>query len=341
MLKRVCIATGGTAGHVLPALQLEDELTNERSVFFAGVNLGSNPYFIKKTSKVKTVSGANFSKGLFYGLKRIFKGFKESLQFLRENKIQVVVGFGSFHSFPILLAAKFLRLDLYLYESNLFAGRVNRLFSRFAKKTFVVFEETKNLVGQVECVGFTLCRVKKGLKKNYEKFGLDPNKKTILCFGGSLGSDVINQLSLSLAKRVSSDVQFIHLVGNNNDYKTIEKYYVDQNILHFVTDFHFNMHELYSISDMAISRSGANTIAEQIQFEVPSIHIPFAAAMQNHQEFNARFMQDEIKGSIMFSEDGIDEDEILSCVEKQDWIDEKKNNLACANRTLSAMQLRF
>jgi UDP-N-acetylglucosamine--N-acetylmuramyl-(pentapeptide) pyrophosphoryl-undecaprenol N-acetylglucosamine transferase len=335
MRQRVCITVGGTAGHVLPASRLAEGLKEQHDLFFAGVKLGQNPYFKKSNAAACTIEGANFSSGIYSGSKSIIKGVATSLRFLREHKIQKVVGFGSFHSLPILMAAKLLRLELYLYESNVHAGRVNSLFSRFATKSFTLFDDSHGVYGKKECVGLSLMAKNTSLNKQHyhKKYGLNEKMKTLLICGGSLGSDIINEYAKKVASILPAGVQIIHLVGRGRDLKKFKKLYDGRVAL--VLEYCDHMHELYCMADCAMTRSGANTIAECIQHTLPCIYIPLKSAIGNHQEHNARYMQNEIRGGALITEDHFCQKRVASFVMDVTWLEQKRQMLALAQERLS------
>ena len=303
MAKRVCLATGGTAGHIYPALSLAKSMQSQHIPFFVGVGIKNNPYFQDLGCKICSTKGANFSKGFFHGVKSIVLGTIKSFCFLRQNNITKVIGFGSFHSLPAILAAKCLGLDVYLYESNIKAGRANVFFSLFAKKTFTLFNECYGIRGAKECIGTSLAPRKKCLKKDlyYQKYGLDKDKKTLLIAGGSLGSITINTFAKKIIPFMPKDFQFIHLVGRDEDPQKYRQVYKDRGV--FLASYADSIHEMYAMADCALLRSGANTVAECIQYGVAALFVPFKRAVLNHQEHNARYMQDIIQGASMMPED--------------------------------------
>ena len=148
MGKRILICSGGTGGHIYPAQSLAKELNKKCSVeiLFAGGNLSTNRWFESDKFKYQDISCASFSlrKGLgnFLSAFKILRGVFESIKLIRKFKPNLIVGFGSFHTFPTLIAACITRKTIYLHEQNKQMGKVNRIFARWAKKIFVSFPKT-------------------------------------------------------------------------------------------------------------------------------------------------------------------------------------------------------
>ena len=131
---KVVIAAGGTGGHLFPAQQLAEMLGSDAEVLFAGHHLTANPFFEKRA--FVEISAHPFRFGFFTAC---WKGFWQSMRMLRQFAPDVVVGFGSYHVFPILLAASVLRKKIVLFEANYALGKVNRFFSLWQRKLLFNF----------------------------------------------------------------------------------------------------------------------------------------------------------------------------------------------------------
>lgn len=131
MKLKVLIAAGGSGGHLFPARQLAEQLTGDE-VLFAGHHLSKSPFFEKEKIPFREIESAPLTNKFLF-LKALWKGFWQSVDLLRTVRPDVVVGFGSFHSFPVLLAATILRKKVVLFEANCSLGKVNRFFSLLRK----------------------------------------------------------------------------------------------------------------------------------------------------------------------------------------------------------------
>lgn len=311
MAKKILISVGGTGGHIFPAQSLAEQLGHEEFQFlFVGAYLKTNPYFNSKSFDFLEISASSLS--LKEGIKLISKGFSilkgvfQSIKILRSYKPDLIIGFGSFHTLPLLLAARLLRKPYYLHEQNIQLGRVNKLLAGRSKAIISPYTKTKPYFPKKNV------RAKMPLKfwhkdlpskKEARKLlGLNLNSKTILIYGGSQGALAINELFLeALIYLKGTSFQVLHLVGKNFDIKRAKLQYEREGIDALVKEYEKQMLIWLRASDFCISRSGASTIAEQIEFELPSVLIPYPHA-SNHQELNADYMQDQVLGGIKLIE---------------------------------------
>lgn len=310
MKKKVMITSGGTGGHIFPAMALAEQLEPHAEVVFIGGGLSKNRYFHKEMFPYKDVSCGNVSfKKPFKSLVsfgNIIKGIWTSRQLIKQWKPDIVVGFGSYYTLPTILAAKICGIPIVLHEANRIPGRVNRLLSNHVALTGVHFPDTA-----FQLKGKSL-EIPIPLRKEYKKdrmslydarayFGLLPECSTFLIFGGSQGAQAINRLSseaLLLCEKEGFSFQVIHITGCDATAKELQAGYSKAGIRSCVKAFENHMHLAWQAADFMISRSGAGTVAEQLEFEVPGVLIPFPQAMDNHQESNADFMAYIIGGGI-------------------------------------------
>jgi UDP-N-acetylglucosamine--N-acetylmuramyl-(pentapeptide) pyrophosphoryl-undecaprenol N-acetylglucosamine transferase len=319
---KVLISASGTGGHLIPAQRLAEILKKKNcDIFFAAHGLSTRLFFQKENFSYLDISSSMINKkNIFIAFFKIFKGLIQSLKLLIKYKPNVVVGFGGYHTFPVVLASFLLRKKIILYNSDLILGRVNRVFSKIAKVVAVQFE-MKKLKNSVLVQRFPW-GINNDLKQDFIKgLGFDSNVFTILIFGGSQGSKIINDNFIKCFKNLikNQKIQVIHILGGGYEKEKIKDIYDEYKIKSYVSNFERNLFDFYKISDLVISRSGACTISEIIHFGKPSILIPFKGAKDNHQYENALYMQNEIKMSSIILEDNLTEktlyDEILSFFE--------------------------
>lgn len=328
--KKIVIATGGTGGHVYPAMALAHQLLKESSdlqILFVGGGLARNRYFDRNTFEYQTVACATFvkksPKALLSAFSNIIKGIWQSYRILRKFKPDLVIGFGSYFAFPPLIAAKMVSSPVIIHEANSIPGRVNRLLAPWASLAAVHFPETLHLLkGNVLEVGMPL---RKGFQKGTttkEKaalhYGLNKDKKILLIFGGSQGARAINGLICDAIKQISNqtELQLLHITGDPFIVTEIEKIYQENGIQSCVKAFEDNMQIAWQAADMVICRAGAGTIAEQLEFEVPGILIPYPYAADNHQDHNADFMVATVGGSIKLIEKGLASERLAASIDQ-------------------------
>ncbi len=237
---------------------------------------------------------------------------------IRRYKPSLVVGFGSFHSFPILAAAVILRKPIILYESNIIMGKVNRFFHPFsllAASQFPLHEKT--------CVVTPFHIAENNTETGKTKF-------TLLVFGGSQGARQINTAFADAAlqlKEKGNVFHVIHLTGNEKERDKIALFYDTHHISHEVKAFEENMPLLYARADIAVCRAGAITISELIHFDLPSVLIPYPYSKDGHQEKNAAFLQNTVKGAVTVNNTNVLFEEIDALMQKKDRLMQMQSNI--------------
>lgn len=318
MKKKVLITVGGTGGHVYPAVSLAQQLKTSLpslDILFAGGNLIANRYFEHGSFPYSSIACGSFVKknpfSLMKALILIAKGLWQSRRIINNFQPDLIVGFGSYYTLPALLAAKMGGIPFVLHEANSIPGKVNRLMSSHALLTGIHFPDTAVLlkgksveVGMPLREGYKLDLNNREAARSY--FQLDINKTTLLVFGGSQGARMLNQLVLDTLQQGSADfadkLQVIHVTGNKETVEYFSQHYEKCGIKVCVKDFEKRMDLAWQAADLVISRAGAGTIAEEVEFEVPGILIPYPFAADRHQDKNAEFMVKTVRGAEMFHE---------------------------------------
>lgn len=348
---KVIIAAGGTGGHLFPAQALACDLQNseqETDIAFLGARLQQSPYFDKTRFFSQHIASATFSKKkliyLFSSLFTLQRGLLQALAFFRHFRPDVVVGFGSFYSLPTLIAAKLKRIPIILFESNVLPGRVNRFCSRWAKVSAVQFFVSQlRLKGKTVCVKMPLLQrqiaVTPGEARRY--FDLTEDKLTILVFGGSQGAQALNCLFCGALKGLIAreiDFQVIHMVGSKRRAEKLRDLYEREGILACVKSFEERMDLAWTAADLSISRAGSGTLAEQIEFGIPSILFPFPHGLDNHQALNAAFIEEEIGGAIQLVESRRASSELVNKI--SDLLNNNKKKLMAMKASLAYYKKR-
>ena len=301
---RIIIASGGSGGHIFPAVALAEEIRLKDAsagILFVGSDKAlDRRIFEKEGFKYRLLSAnkmpyrASF-KTLSFLLKLSIDIFK-SLIILMKYSPDAVVGFGGYVSAPVIAAAYILGIPRLVHEQNVVPGRANAMLFRFADRIAVSFEETKKYLGAyAKKAVFTGNPIRASLLKddkagNIKKLGLDPQKFTILVIGGSQGAHNLNKAFLESLSKIDEDIrrslQIIHITGVN-DYGWANAAYRELSVEHRVHSFLDRIEEAYSASDLIVTRSGASAIFEIAYFGRPMILIPYPFAL-SHQSENAR-----------------------------------------------------
>lgn len=308
--KRVLITAGGTGGHLYPAQALAQQLLKQASpadVLFVAGGLSKNRYFDSgRFSFQEIASTPLFSRNplkILKGIGNLFKGTAQSVAILKKYRPDIVVGFGSYYTVPILLAAKWLNIPIILHEANSIPGRANKWLAPLADCVGIHFPLTSSYfkkktieVGLPLREGYHLNAISK--RDALAHYGLSPDKKTLLVCGGSQGARAINQLieqCLPLFKSLS--LQIIHFTGDACKAHELATSYASYGISACAKAFEPQMQFAWCAADFFVGRSGASTVAESIEFEVPGILIPYPYATDQHQEKNADFLVETVQSS--------------------------------------------
>ena len=300
---RIIISGGGTGGHIFPAVSIANaikELRPETEILFVGAEGRMEMHRVPAAGyPIKGLPVAGFDrKNLFKNIPVLIKLFKSqrlARKIVKDFHPHAAVGVGGYASGPTLKVAGSMGIPTLLQEQNSYAGVTNKLLAKQAKKICVAYEGMERFFDKEKII-LTGNPIRQGLlnhpttrEEAISTFGLDPNKKTILILGGSLGARTINQcLMENLDKVKSSDVQFIWQTG---------KIYIEEAkasvakagelpMLH-VTDFISDMAIAYRAADLVISRAGAGSISEFCLLQKPVILVPSPNVAEDHQTKNA------------------------------------------------------
>lgn len=310
---KIIISTGGTGGHIFPALRIKERLIQENfdTILLIG---GKVKIPLKEKGiliKAAPFMGKNLLKAFLNTFINIY-GTLQALKFLTRNPFPVVAT-GSYASFPVLASAFIKKIPYFLLEQNSIPGRVNRIFSRNAAINFLSFEKAEEyLKGKKIFTGNPLREFKKVNKKDArEILDIKSNEKVVLVFGGSQGSKFLNDLTVQISGEMR-DFKFILITGADK-YDSI-KINSQSNIIAF--PFYKDMEILYSATDIAITRAGGITLYELLYFGIPSLLIPFPYASDNHQLHNALEMKRKYAFFEVLEEKNADSSKVMDMIKK-------------------------
>ncbi len=293
-MKKIVLTGGGTAGHVTPNLALipvlkehgyeiqylgsyhgiEKELIEKEGIPYTGISSGKlRRYFSLK----------NFSDPF-----RILKGYSQACRFLKKEKPDVIFSKGGFVSVPVVLAAKHLHIPAIIHESDMTPGLANKLCIPSARKVCCNFPETMKYLPADKAV-LTGSPIRRELLNGsplagYQFTGFSSEKPVLLIIGGSLGSVKVNQAVRSILPELLKTWQVVHLCGKGNLDLSLDSLdgYVQYEYISS------ELKDLFAMSDLMISRAGANSICEILALRKPNILIPLsAAASRGDQILNA------------------------------------------------------
>ncbi|EPP34682.1 glycosyltransferase family 28 C-terminal domain protein [Chlamydia ibidis] len=220
----------------------------------------------------------------------LLSGYRKACREFVNYQPDITIGFGSYHSLPVLLAALRNKIPIFLHEQNLIPGKVNKLFSRFARGVGLSFRAaSEHFPCRAEEV--SLPRRKYAQVNCFVKDFSQLSPK-ICVVGGSQGAKVLNTIvppALATVSKQYGNLCVYHITGMKNPTEPIQLLYDRLGIPAYVKNFEGDMLSVLQSSDLVISRAGATILDEILWAQVPSVLVPYPGAY-GHQEENAKFL---------------------------------------------------
>lgn len=309
---RVIISGGGTGGHIFPAVAIANVIKQHDAnakILFVGAEGRMEMQKVPQAGyEIVGLKIAGFQrKKLWKNITLPFKMLSSSLKakkILKDFAPDVVIGVGGYASWATLKQAQSLNIPTLLQEQNSLAGKSNQILAKQAKRICVAYSGMEKYFPKDKIV-FTGNPVRKNISLLREKtaqlreaavkdFGLNPEKRTVLVTGGSLGAGTVNKaVENNLQYFIDNDIQLLWQTGkfyyagikertaslfaSNPKAKEIIK----------INEFIFYMDKAYSISDVVIARAGALTVSELCLVGKPVILVPSPNVAEDHQTKNA------------------------------------------------------
>jgi len=299
---KVILSGGGTSCHIFPAVSIANEIKSivpEVEILFVGA-LGKMEMEKVPAAGYKIVGLpiAGIQRKLTLANLRfpflLIRSILKARSIVKEFKPNVVVGTGGYASGPLLRAATSMGIPALIQEQNSYAGVTNKWLSKKASKICVAYEGMEQFFPKEKII-LTGNPVRQDIKDIEQKrsegqkfFNLDPNKKTLLVVGGSLGAKGINEaLGLGLKELADNNIQLIWQTGKPY-FETAKQQaspFKEKNIN--AVDFISRMDLGYAVADVVVSRAGAGAVSELCIVKKPSILVPLLTAAEDHQTKNA------------------------------------------------------
>ncbi|HHX23425.1 MAG TPA: undecaprenyldiphospho-muramoylpentapeptide beta-N-acetylglucosaminyltransferase [Thermoanaerobacterales bacterium] len=320
--RKIILAGGGTGGHIYPAIAIANGLKQEfpnSDILFIGTNRGLEKDLVTKAGyPLKTIRVKGFQRKLsfdtFISLKELAAGAWDSIKLIRKEKPDIVIGTGGYVAGPIIFFSALMGIPSIIHEQNVSPGVTNRILSRFVDKIAISFPDSmKHFPKNKTILSGNPVRkeIASGIKEQaLKKYGLSSDLPVVLCFGGSQGAKRINEAFLHVIEAVKDKKKFqvIHITGKNHYEKT-------KNIMSnkgidpdrsghiIVRPYIYDMQDVYAAADLVISRAGALSVSELNICGKPAILIPLPTAANQHQDYNAKFMENNGAGVVIFEKD--------------------------------------
>lgn len=359
---RIVLTGGGTGGHIYPALAVAEQLRESEDVEEI-LYIGASGH---KEEKLAQERGLKFIGLDVSGLPRklspklvswpvqLLTAVMECRKYLRNFRPTVLLGTGGYASAPPLMAARMLGIPYAIHEPDAHPGLVNRVLAANARLVSCGMEgavdRLRSRRGKVVVNG-------NPVGKNFVNLlprdsacavlGLNPEMRTLLITGGSQGARAINEAVIdALPALLEADppLQVIHQVGEKNIVECKERLSptVQNSKRYFLRDYFDDLSIAYAVTDIALCRSGAMTIAELSVTGCPALFIPYPFAAADHQMHNARFMaskgaavvipQDELSGARL-------QQEVLSMLQNEETLRNMHKAMLACGRPQAASDL--
>ncbi|MBW3619332.1 MAG: undecaprenyldiphospho-muramoylpentapeptide beta-N-acetylglucosaminyltransferase [Actinobacteria bacterium] len=335
--RTVLFAGGGTAGHVFPALAVAREL--ER------LDPTVEPVFVGTKDRLegRLVPEAGFRlhhidvlpvpRRLSLGLLKVPSALRGAVRacvaVATEERAVGAITFGGYVSFPLDWAAARLQLPLVIHEQNSVPGLANRFAARWADRIAVTFPGSADRFRHPERVAVTGNPVREemlALDQDAQRedarrhFGLQPDRVTLLVFGGSQGARAINQAAVDSYGRWSQPdrLQILHAAGQNLHRETAAAWERARGTgagpLVRCVDFIDDMAAAYAAADAVVCRAGATSIAELTALGKPAVLVPYPHATADHQLHNGRALE-QAGGAVVIEDGDLDAARLVAAVE--------------------------
>ena len=295
---RIIIASGGTGGHIYPAITLAQALQKAgHKITFVGSTGRMEKDVIPAAGfdyiglDMKIPGGSLINKANSFV--SIVKAYYKCREIVKDYDL--AIGFGNYISVPLVMAARNRGLKTVIHEQNSFAGKANKYLDQKVDLVIGSYEENKKTFKNPHTLILGNPQSSKAfnIKKDPEvllNLGLDPDKKTVVIFMGSLGSQTVNKVVIEYLNSLKGDYQVIYASGKQNYAKAraaVKKkdYICVKEAVDGV--------KVMANSSLLVSRAGATTLSEICAMGMPSILIPSPYVPNNHQFYNAMALIDK------------------------------------------------
>lgn len=317
---KIVFTTGGTGGHVYPALALADKFKEEGyEILFIGSTQRMEKELVEKHG-YEFIGYDIITIGSIKGLAKLVLSTFQIVKLFNKIKVDAVIGFGNYISLPACIAGFLNGKPIYVQEQNIEMGKANKLLKNIATKVYLAFKNDKYKSNKYVVSGNPL------RKEFFENNVLEEN--AILVTGGSLGAKNINQEFINYYKKfLDKGIKVYWATGKNNFDEIKDKIEKNPNLI--FEPYFDNMSEIMKKSKIVISRAGALTISEIIALNKPSILIPYDFVGQNE---NADYLVKN-NASYKYSNDELEIafKKALELIDNEKEIEEIKNNIRKLN----------
>ncbi|MGI6180643.1 MAG: undecaprenyldiphospho-muramoylpentapeptide beta-N-acetylglucosaminyltransferase [Agathobaculum sp.] len=325
---KLYITGGGTGGHVTPGLAIAryfEQKHPDTVVRFAGSERGIENKLVPRegypldTIEIIGLSRAMSLKGVAHNIKAAklaVAAVGKAKKLLKEARPDCVIGCGGYASFAVVRAAQQLGIPTVLLEVNALPGKVTKMLAKKADRVLVCFEQAKELLGGGDKVVVTGAPVRGEILaadrgKARARFGLKEEDQLVVSFWGSMGAKYMNEhMAGTLALECKNNVAYHHVHASGAAArewmpKMAEEQGADlQNHPNIeLTEYIYDMADRLAAADLVVCRAGAATLGELCLLGRPAILVPSPFVAENHQEKNARALEQAGGCSVLLEKD--------------------------------------
>lgn len=322
---KILLTGGGTGGHIFPlvavATKLREKVGSDLKLLYVGSGASlEREVMAREEIPAKFVKSAKIRR--YFSLENLFDlwklpiGFVQALWILLFFMPDAVFSKGGYVSIPVVIAAWFYRIPVFIHESDAIPGLANQLLAKFSKRIGVAYPSAEEFFPK-ERTAFVGNPMRESISTGdayalRHKLGFTQSRKIILVLGGSQGSQTVNDAVVKNLPQILHRAQIIHQTGEQ-DFQRVLSFAAEQGVkaghdgyypVKFL-DENF-MRDAYALSDLVISRAGANTIAEIAANGKPAILIPLEGSANDHQRMNAYALA-KIGAAIVLEENNLGE----------------------------------
>lgn len=334
---RIIFGTGGTGGHLYPALALAAYIKKQdpQSEFlFVGTtnrleaSVVPEMGYAYKGMDLQGIAGSPANK--LKAVMKFVRSIKHSKKIVKDFKPNIVIGFGGYPSSSIVLGAAKMQVPTLIHEQNSIIGLANKILIKHVDAIVACYDkamqefpkEKSYLLGNPRA-----SQVVEAKQKDLTHFyHLDSNKKTVMVVMGSLGSSSVNEVMMqAIGDFEQKEYQVVFVTGQKQYEQTTQKLsHIPTNVK--VVPYIEDMPSMLKMVDLVVTRAGASTLAEITALGAASLIIPSPYVAMNHQEYNAKALCEK-SAALMILEKDLSKDGLLKTIDSIIFDDKKLDTL--------------
>jgi UDP-N-acetylglucosamine--N-acetylmuramyl-(pentapeptide) pyrophosphoryl-undecaprenol N-acetylglucosamine transferase len=340
---KVLMTTGGTGGHIYPALALADAMKKsdpENEFLFVGSSDRMEKDIIPAAGyRFIGIEAARFDGpgSKLKAMHRLYRAYKGCLKIVDDFKPDVAVGFGSYVTVPVLMAACRRKVRTAIHEQNSVAGMANKALAHYVDKIITVYPSANEAFPARKVV--TLGNPRESAVLEFAPdpavisgFGLDPERKTVLIVMGSLGSSSVNEKMVGVLETLAGRSYNVIYVTGRRDYEDFIRQVTPADNIRVVD--YIDQFTVAGNCQLVVSRGGATSACEYMALGLPSIIIPSPYVPNNHQFLNAEAMLKN-GASLLLEEKDLTAERLSGMIDEVLTDETKRQAMASAAKAMS------